>query len=264
LVNYLLRKYRPDYILNFADDPRVDRIGDQPAPFAQTNIIGTQVLLEGVRQIWSKNNYLSNRFIQISDYEVYGSTTQKTDYFLEESPLLPTNPHSASKAGADLLVQAFSKAYSLPAIIMRCCNNYGPYQTLDKFIPFCIANALADKSIAIGGESADSREWIYVLDHCIAVIRMMFYGKQGEIYNIGSGEEITNADLAKRILKQLGKPEDLFTVKSDKAGLEKRHALNSYKVRSNLNWSSKIQLDQGLKDTIQWYKSNSVLWENKK
>jgi len=263
LMNYIFRKYKPEYILNFANDSRIDRIRDQPAFFTQTNIIGTQVLLEGARTIWSKNNYQGNRFIQISDYEVYGNTAQKTDYFLEESPLLPTNLLSASKAGADLLIQAFSKVSGLPAIIIRCCNNYGPHQTLDNFIPFCITNALSDRTIPIDGESADTREWIHVLDHCIAIIRALFYGKPGEIYNIGSGEEISNADLATRILKMLGKPEDMLALQRDRLVQNKRFAINSYKARNNLRWASKIQLDQGLKDTIQWYKSNRTLWENR-
>ncbi|MCR4436855.1 MAG: dTDP-glucose 4,6-dehydratase [Clostridiales bacterium] len=256
LVNYVLKKYRPCYIINFAAESHVDRSIDHPFTAADTNIIGTLTLLEGARFIWSKPGTAGNRFIQISTDEVYGSINNDTDYFTEESSLMPNSPYSASKAGADLLVRAFSKTYGVPAIITRSCNNYGPYQNIEKFIPTCITHALQDKPIPIYGDGENKREWIHVLDHCTGIIRALFYGKPGEIYNIGSGEEISNIELAKHILKYLNKPESALKMVSDRPGHDRRYAMNSYKARSNLNWSCKYSFSDGLKETIQWYKSN--------
>jgi len=261
LVNYVLKRYRPSFIVNFAAESHVDRSIDQPSVFVDTNVMGTLTLLEGAKYFWSKNGYAGNRFIQISTDEVYGSIENKKDYFTEESSLSPNSPYSASKASADLMVRAFFKTYDFPAIITRCCNNYGPYQHLEKFIPKCITNAMQDKPIPVYGDGSNVREWIHVLDHCIAITRVLFYGKPGEIYNIGSGEEMSNMDIVRKTLQLLGKPEDLIKMVKDRPGHDMRYALNSYKVRSNLNWSSKYKLDEGIKDTILWYQSNRSWWD---
>ncbi|HEX2927601.1 MAG TPA: dTDP-glucose 4,6-dehydratase [Ruminiclostridium sp.] len=262
LVDYVLRKYRPSYIINFAAESDVDRSINHPSTFIGANVMGTLTLLEGARFIWGKGGMNGNRFIQISTDEVYGSACSDSEYFMEESPLMPNNPYSASKASADLLVRAFSKTYGMPAIITRCCNNYGPFQNMEKFIPTCITNALQDKQIPVYGDGSNVREWIYVLDHCIAIIRALFYGKPGETYNIGTGEKLSNIDLARKILKLAGKPEDLIHMVADRPGHDKRYSLNSYKARNNLSWSSKYSLDDGLKETVQWYKDNTAYWKD--
>lgn len=254
LVNYVLRKYKPSFIINFAAEPDTVRNADNPAIFVETNIMGTITLLQGARYIWGKQSFKGNRFIQVSTDEVYGGIDNETGYFTEESKLAPESLYSASKAGADLMVRAFSKTYGIPAITTRCCNNYGPCQSIEQFIPACIINALQDKPISIYGDGTDVREWIYVLDYCTAIIRALFYGKPGEIYNIGTEDRISNIELAKKILKLLGKPEDRIEIVKDSPEYERRFALNSYKARNNFNWSNKYRLDVGLKETIDWYK----------
>ncbi|RCX16878.1 dTDP-glucose 4,6-dehydratase [Anaerobacterium chartisolvens] len=256
LVNYVFRKYKPDHIINFAAESHVDRSISHPSVFVSTNILGTMTLLEGARHLWGRHGFQGNRFLQVSTDEVYGSLDNSNDYFLEESNLDPSSPYSASKAGADLMVGAFAKTYGLPVIITRCCNNYGPYQYSEKFIPTCVLNALQDNSIPIYGDGTNVREWIHVQDHCIAIIRALFYGKPGQIYNIGTGEEVSNLEMAARILKILDKPQELIRMVKDRPGHDKRYALNSYKIKSNLNWSSKIKLEDGLTDCVRWYKSN--------
>lgn len=260
LVNYALRKYKPGTIINFAAESHVDRSISGPSVFVETNVMGTMTLLEGARHIWGRSGLSGSRFIQISTDEVYGSIDNNKDYFFEESNLLPNSPYSASKASADLMVRSFVKTYGMPAMITRCCNNYGPYQHPEKFLPTCITNALQDKPLPIYGDGSNVREWIHVLDHCTAIIRVLFYGKPGEIYNIGSGEEASNLSMAQKILKLLNKPEDMLKMVNDRPGHDKRYALNSYKIKSHLSWSNKYKLEEGLKETIQWYKENKNYW----
>jgi len=260
LVNYIFRKFKPEYIINFAAESHVDRSIANPSVCAGTNILGTMTLLENAQHLWGKCPPKGKRFIQVSTDEVYGSTASPDDYFLEESPLAPNSPYAASKASADLMIRAFSKTYGLPAIITRCCNNYGPFQHTEKFIPVCITHALQDKPIPIYGDGRNVREWIHVLDHCVALIRVLFYGEPGQIYNIGTGEEICNLELAGKVLKALGKPEDLIQPVTDRPGHDVRYALNSYKIRSHLCWNNKYKLEDGLAHTIQWYKANTGWW----
>ena len=262
LINYVFRKYRPDYVINFAAESHVDRSINNPSVFVETNVMGTLTLLEAARSLWSKNGYKGNRFLQISTDEVYGSLDNEKDFFTEESNIMPNSPYSASKAGADLMVRAFSRTYDFPVIITRCCNNYGPYQHNEKFIPTCISNALQDKPIPIYGTGSNVREWIHVLDHSVGIIRALFYGKPGEIYNIGTGEEVSNIVLAEKILIKLGKSRDLITKVKDRLGHDKRYALDSRKARYNLSWSSKFNLDAGLDNTINWYKNHQNWWES--
>jgi dTDP-glucose 4,6-dehydratase len=256
LIHYVLKRYRPEYIINFAAEFHAVRNMGNPNSYAQTNIMGTLSLLEGARSLWSRGNLNGTRFIQVSTDEVYGNTEQKKEYIAEEASLIPGNPYSASRAGADLMVQAFAKSYGVPAIITRSCSNYGPCQHPENFIPSCILSALKDQPIPIYGDGAGTREWIYVLDHCIALIRALFYGKPGEVYNIGTGETVSHLELAKKILKITGKSEELIKRVQDKSSHDIGCSLNSYKIRSNLSWSSKYNLDDGLKETIEWYRAS--------
>ena len=257
LVNYILKRYKPDFIINFADRSDNGKSAGLPSVIASDNIMGTLTLLENARRIWGKNCMSANRFIQVSTDEVYGNTNNNNEYYLEDSVLSPEDPHAASKAGADLMVTAFSKAYKLPAIITRSCSNYGPYQNAEKFVPSCIISALQDKPMPPGSTDINTKEWIHVLDHCVAIIRVLFYGRPGEVYNIGTGEEYSNSDIAKKILGLAGKP-----IQCDEPAGEKpkaRRALNSYKIKSNLIWANKFRLGDGLKDTIEWYRANRSL-----
>jgi dTDP-glucose 4,6-dehydratase len=263
LVSYVFRKYRPDFVVNFAAESHVDRSIHNPYVFAETNLMGTLNLLECARSLWSRRSMRGCRFIQISTDEVYGSIGNNSDYFLEETTLAPNSPYSASKASADMMTRAYCKTYGLPVIVTRCCNNYGPWQNTEKFIPTCITSALRDKPIPIYGSGTNVREWLHVLDHCTAIIRVLFYGINGEIYNIGSGEEITNLELAKRILNILGKPEDMIKLVADRPGHDKRYALNSYKVRNATGWTRKYSLADGLKDTVAWYQENRSWWDSR-
>ncbi len=261
LVSYIFKKYKPDYVINFAAESHVDRSLEDPSTFTQSNVLGTLTLLENARNAWNRSDRNVCRFLQISTDEVYGSLENNTDYFMENSQILPSSPYSASKAAADLMARAYHVTHGLPVIIIRCCNNYGPYQNTEKFIPKCITCLLQDRKVPVYGNGSNIREWIHVLDHSIAVIKALFYGKPGEIYNIGSGEEISNIDMVKRIVRILGKPEDLIQFTQDRPGHDRRYALNCYKARSNLNWSCRYTLDDGLKETIQWYRSNLNWWK---
>lgn len=256
LTGYVLKRYRPDYIINFAAESHGGKGGTNPIGYAQTNMMGTMSLLEGARSLWSRSNPGGCRFIQVSTDEVYGGIGHKKEYVMEEAGLTPENPYSASRAGADLMVQAYAKAFGVPAIITRSCSNYGPCQHPESFIPGCILNALRDQPIPVYNDGAGTREWIYVLDHCIALIRTLFYGKPGEIYNIGTGESISHMELAGKILKMTGKPPELLKRIPDKCSRDTGCTLNSYKIRSNLNWSSKYKLEDGLRETIEWYRAS--------
>lgn len=258
----VLNIYDPDYIVNFAAESHVDRSIEGPLVFGQTNVIGTLNLLECARSFWSKNNYEGKCFLQISTDEVYGSIDNDKDYFIEDSNLLPNSPYSAAKAGADLLVRAFARTYGLPVITTRCCNNYGAYQYKEKFIPTCVTKALRNEPIPIYGEGTNIREWIHVLDHCAAITEALFNGTPGEIYNIGSGEELSNIDMAKIILESLGKPQDTIVKVNDRLGHDRRYALDSSKARNSLNWSCKYKLSEGIDETVKWYKDNQSWWEN--
>ncbi|CDG35782.1 dTDP-glucose 4,6-dehydratase [Acetivibrio thermocellus BC1] len=260
LVNYVIKRHRPDCIINFASESSLDNCANNPLNFTQTNVLGTQTLLESARYFWGKNKFQGNLFIQVSTGEVYGSTPANDVFFSEEAPLLSDNPFSASKAGADMLVKSYTITYGFPAIITRCCPTYGPCQHIGNFIPKCIINALSDKPITVCENKV--REWIYVLDHCIALTKILFYGRTGEIYNISSGNEISDFDVAKKILGLVGKPDSAIEKADDSSLPTKRCILNSYKLKSNLNWSIKFKLEEGLRETILWYKQNPDRWKN--
>ncbi len=259
--NKTLHEYNPDYIINFAAESHVDRSISDPLIFGQTNLIGTLNILECTHNFWSKNNYAQKRLLQISTDEVYGSLENNTGFFTESSDLLPNSPYSASKAGADLLVRSFYKTYGLPVIITRCCNNYGPNQYKEKFIPTCISKALNNEPIPIYGNGSNVREWIHVSDHSEAIIKALFSGSAGEVYNIGSGEEVSNTDMARMILDILGKSQDSYIYVSDRLGHDNRYAIDSTKAKNELGFSSKYKLKEGLLETVLWYKENQSWWE---
>lgn len=260
LVGQVFLDHNPDYVVNFAAESHVDRSIDSAEVFGRTNVMGTMNLMECARNFWSREPG-ERRFLQISTDEVYGSIENDEDSFSESSSLKPNSPYSASKAGADLMAGAFFRTYGLPVLITRCCNNYGPNQHIEKFIPTCITKALKNKPIPVYGDGLNVREWIHVLDHCEAVVRVLVSGKPGEVYNIGSGEEISNIRMAKIILKSLGKPENMIETVSDRPGHDRRYSLVSAKIRNEFGWKCKYGMSEGIAQTVEWYGENRSWWE---
>lgn len=246
-----------DVIVNFAAESHVDRSIDDPAPFIENNIKGTQVLLEAARRHGVK------KFIQVSTDEVYGSLGS-TGIFSENSPLAPNSPYSASKASADLLCRAYFKTYRLPVIVTRCSNNFGPRQFPEKFIPLTITSALENKPIPLYGDGLNVRDWLYATDHCRALKAVILGGREGEVYNIGGGRELTNLELAGEILKQLEKPASLIQYVKDRPGHDRRYAVDNGKIQQELGWRPVYNFKKALQETIRWYVSNRGWWENHK
>ena len=254
-VDNIATKENVDYIINFAAESHVDRSIDNPNIFINTNIIGTQTLLN----ITKKNKI--KKYIQISTDEVYGSLDFKAPPFKETTNLSPNSPYSASKASADLIVYSYHKTFDLPMNITRCSNNYGSYQFPEKLLPLMINNALNNKELPIYGKGINVRDWIYVEDHCSAILKVLLEGKNGEIYNIGGDSEYANIDVVKKLLKLLDKPESLITFVKDRPGHDLRYAMNHDKITKDLNWKPKINFEEGLKLTVEWYQNNKV-WLN--
>ena len=251
LVDTLLQE-RTDVIVNFAAESHVDRSILDASPFIETNIKGTQTLLEGARQ------YHVGRFIQVSTDEVYGST--RTGKFSEQSPLSPNSPYAASKAAADLLCHACWKTYQLPIIITRCSNNLGPFQFPEKLIPLAVTNALENKPIPIYGDGLNIRDWIYVADHCRALDLAIQKGKPGEVYNIAASQEKTNLELIQKLLDIMGKPRSLITFVTDRPGHDRRYALDASKIIRELGWKPAYSFEEALTTTINWYLDNEHWW----
>lgn len=235
-----------DWVVNFAAESHVDRSLDGAAPFAQTNIVGTQRLLDAAA------NADIDRFLQISTDEVYGEIEEGT--FSEEDALNPRNPYAATKAGADLLAESYHTTHGLPILITRTSNNYGPRQHPEKLIPKFIQHASEGKSLPVYGDGTNVREWTYVADNCRALSLVLEDGEIGEIYNIGSGEEYTNLEVTKLILEEVGASEDLIEFVDDRAGHDKRYALDTSKVEE-LGWEPKWTFDEGLARTVEYYLS---------
>jgi len=254
-VNNIVGKEQVDFIVNFAAESHVDRSIDNPSIFSNTNILGTQTLLNVAR----KNKI--KKFLQISTDEVYGSLDFGAPAFSESTRLSPNSPYSASKASADLLVNSYYKTYDLPVNITRCSNNYGPYQFPEKLIPLMINNALNDKELPIYGKGLNIRDWVHVEDHCSAILKVLLEGAIGEIYNIGGDSEVSNIDLVKQLLKILKKPEHLIKFVKDRPGHDLRYAVNHIKITEELNWRPKIKFEDGLFMTVQWYLNNKE-WLN--
>ncbi|MDM7998663.1 MAG: dTDP-glucose 4,6-dehydratase [Dehalococcoidia bacterium] len=237
-----------DMVINFAAESHVDRSILEPQVFIKTNVMGTQVLLDAALR------HKVRLFYQISTDEVYGALRlDSRERFTEESQLRPNSPYSASKASADLLVMAYHHTYGLPVVISRCSNNYGPRQHPEKFIPTVILNALKDRPVPIYGDGLYVRDWIHVLDHCRAIDCIMHRGKPGEVYNVGADNEMANIDLAKTILRILGKPESLLTSVKDRPGHDRRYAIDATKIGRKLGWSPAIPFDTGLPEAIRTY-----------
>ena len=251
LISSLLQG-KIDAIINFAAESHVDRSILDASPFIETNIKGTQILLEGARQ------YEVGKFIQVSTDEVYGSTEKGK--FTEESPLCPNSPYSASKAAADLLCQAYCKTYQLPVIITRCSNNLGPFQFPEKLIPLAVTNAVENKPIPIYGDGLNVRDWIYVLDHCRALDLALHEGKPGEIYNIATNQEKTNLQLIRKLLDIIGKPQSLIAFVADRPGHDRRYALDITKITQKLGWKPTYSFEQALTATVNWYLNHESWW----
>jgi len=254
LVEHLIRHHAVDAILNLAAESHVDRSILGPGIFVQTNVSGTQVLLEAARQARVK------RFLQISTDEVYGSLGA-SGKFTEASTLRPSSPYSASKAAADLLVLAYGHTFGLDVVVTRCSNNYGPYQFPEKLIPLMIANALEGRRLPVYGDGLQVRDWIHVEDHCRALLAALEKGRGGEIYNIGSDNEWPNIQIVGRLLEILQKPRELIEHVKDRPGHDRRYAIDASKARAELGWSPHIAFPDGLKATVEWYQQNRGWWE---
>ena len=269
LADQLFADYKFDYIVNFAAESHVDRSIENPQLFLQTNILGTQNLLDAARRAWvtgkDENGYPTwrkgVRFHQVSTDEVYGSLGPE-GYFTEETPLCPHSPYSASKTSADLIVMAYRDTYKMPVTISRCSNNYGPYHFPEKLIPLMIANALNDKPLPVYGKGENVRDWLYVEDHCKAIDLIIHNGRVGEVYNIGGHNEMKNIDIVKIICKELGKPESLITYVSDRKGHDMRYAIDPTKIHNELGWLPETKFADGIKKTIQWYLDNQKWWKD--
>lgn len=257
-VYALFAKEKPDVVVNFAAESHVDRSIKDPGIFLKTNIIGTGVLLDACRE------YGIQRFHQVSTDEVYGDLPlDRPDlFFTEETPIHTSSPYSASKASADLMVQAYHRTFKVPITISRCSNNYGPYHFPEKLIPLMIANALADKPLPVYGKGENVRDWLYVEDHCSAIDLIIHKGRIGEVYNIGGHNERTNLEVVKTILKELDKPENLIHYVTDRPGHDMRYAIDPSKIHNELGWLPVTKFDDGIKKTIRWYLDNRAWWEH--
>jgi dTDP-glucose 4,6-dehydratase len=243
-----------DAVINFAAESHVDRSIDDSRVFVDTNIIGTQVLLDAALK------FKIDRYVQISTDEVYGSLGP-IGKFSETTPLAPNSPYSASKTSADLFVRAFYETYGLNTIITRCSNNYGPYQFPEKLIPLFITNAFSDQELPLYGDGMNIRDWIYVTDHCKAIDLVLHQGKPGQVYNIGGNEEKDNTEITKTILKALKKPESLIKYVKDRPGHDRRYAIDDSKIKNELGWSQEYDFETGMNQTVKWYIDNKDWWE---
>ena len=258
LVFDLFRAEHPEVVVNFAAETHVDRSIDGPDVFLQTNLFGTSTLLEACRE------FGVGRYHQVSTDEVYGDLPlDRPDlFFTENTPLHTSSPYSASKAGADLMVQAYQKTFGVQATISRCSNNYGPYQFPEKLIPLMVLNALQYKPLTVYGEGINIRDWLYVTDHCRAIELILQRGKPGEIYNVGGHNERRNIDVVKLVCKELGKPESLITYVADRKGHDRRYAIDPEKIHNELGWLPETKFEDGMKRTIRWYAENRGWWED--
>ncbi len=242
-------------VVHFAAESHVDRSIGKPDDFIRTDVFGTFVLLESSRR------HGVQRFVQISTDEVYGSTEDSK--FRETDPLMPSSPYSASKAAADRLAYSYWVTYKLPVVIPRSSNNYGPFQYPEKLIPLFVTNAIDDKPLPVYGDGLNVRDWIYVVDNCEAVDLVLQKGRDGEVYNVGGGNERTNLEITKTILRELGKPESLMTYVKDREGHDRRYALDTEKIRG-LGWQPRHSFEAAMADTVSWYRDHRPWWEKLK
>jgi dTDP-glucose 4,6-dehydratase len=240
-----------DAIVNFAAESHVDRSISDATPFLRTNVLGTQCLLDAARAAKVP------RYVQVSTDEVYGTLAPDDPAFTETTPLAPNSPYAASKAGADFLVRAAHHTHGLETVITRCSNNYGPYQFPEKLIPLFITNALADTPLPVYGDGMQVRDWIHVRDHCRGVDAALRRGRPGEVYNFGGRSERYNMDVTRAVLKLTGKPDTLIRHVTDRPGHDRRYAVNCAKAEAELGWRQTVTFEQGLADTVDWYRSNA-------
>lgn len=254
----LFAKEKFDVVVNFAAESHVDRSISEPGIFVQTNVMGTQVLLDACKE------YGVKRFHQVSTDEVYGDLPiDRPDlFFHEDTPLHTSSPYSSSKASADLFVMAYERTFGLPVTISRCSNNYGPYQFPEKLIPLILSRALENEPLPVYGKGENVRDWLHVEDHCTAIDLIIHKGKNGEIYNVGGHNERTNLEVVKTILKEVGKPESLIEFVTDRPGHDLRYAIDPTKIERELGWKPRYNFDTGIRQTIQWYLDNKGWWEN--
>lgn len=259
IVEKMFQEFNPESVVNFAAESHVDRSIDDPNVFIRTNVLGTATLLNSARKFW-KNDIAGKRFLQVSTDEVYGTLPedQPDKKFLENTPLDPHSPYSASKTSADLIAKSYFDTYDFPVLTTRCSNNYGPYQFPEKLIPLMISNALEDKELPVYGDGMQVRDWLYVDDHCSAIMKVLETGKTGEVYNIGGNNEMKNIDIVKMILDHLKKPHSLIKYVKDRLGHDRRYAIDASKIKNELGWEPAFRFDDKIKDTIDWYIGNKV------
>ena len=271
-VAQTVAEFQPDAIVHFAAESHVDRSIDGPAAFIQTNIIGTFNLLEAARQYWKElapERKEAFRFLHVSTDEVYGSLGA-TGLFTEDTPYAPNSPYSASKASSDHLVRAYHHTYGLPALTTNCSNNYGPYQFPEKLIPLMILNALGGKALPVYGDGMQVRDWLYVADHCRAILTVLDQGKPGETYNIGGHNEMPNIRIVQKICALLyelrpradGQPYvGQITYVADRPGHDRRYAIDAGKIGRELGWQPQETFDTGIRKTVEWYLDNAAWCE---
>ena len=240
---------QPVSVMHLAAESHVDRSIQSGAPFVRTNVLGTQTMLDVSRA------HGVERFLHVSTDEVYGSLGDE-GFFREDTPYDPSSPYSASKAGSDMLVQAAQRTHGFPAVTTNCSNNYGPYQFPEKLIPLMIANAMANEQLPVYGDGMNVRDWLYVEDHCEALVRVLEQGKLGETYNIGGHNEFPNIAIVRLILEHLGKPETLITYVKDRPGHDRRYAIDASKIERELGWTPRYRFEEALPKTIEWYAAN--------
>ena len=251
----VLMSEHPFYaVINFAAESHVDRSINSPQHFIHTNVVGTSVLLDCARR------HGVQRFVQVSTDEVYGSLGE-TGRFTEQSPLQPSSPYSASKAGADLLALACHKTFGQEVIVTRCSNNFGPYQFPEKLIPLMIIKAMRDEPLPVYGDGRNVRDWIHVEDHCAGVVAALFEGKAGSVYNFGGNSEMVNIEVVKLILDKLSKPRSLISFVTDRLGHDRRYAIDSSMAERELKWKPLHDFREGLEATIDWYLNHRGWWE---
>lgn len=253
LVRQLVTEYDITHFVNFAAESHVDRSILNPIIFVETNIQGTLALLDVAKEMNIE------KYIQISTDEVYGSLGA-AGYFTEETPLTPNSPYSASKAGADLLVQSYYETYGLNINITRCSNNYGPYQFPEKLIPLMITNGMKVKELPIYGDGLNIRDWLHVDDHCQAIDLVLHKGRKGQVYNVGGHNERTNNQIVDLIVNKLGLSSQLIKYVNDRLGHDKRYAIDSTKIETELGWKPNYTFETGINETIEWYKNHEEWW----
>lgn len=246
LLDRLLAEERIDAVVNFAAESHVDRSIDGPREFLDTNILGTQTLLEASRRAGL------DRFLQVSTDEVYGSLGA-TGLFTEQSPIQPNSPYAASKAAADLVCRAYGHTYGFPVLVTRCSNNYGPYQFPEKLIPLMIANALENKALPVYGDGKNVRDWLYVADHCEAIDLVLRRGDPGRVYNVGGHNEMENIAIVRLLLDLVGRDESLITFVEDRPGHDRRYAIDASYIEAELGWTPAHRFEDGIRATVDWY-----------